>query len=64
MNIPIVNGDTLTSAIIIKKIEALKENNIFLAQAHTRVGQAIAKYLCEHGTKVLVRINSFDVHAL
>jgi hypothetical protein len=60
VSIAIVNGDTLSAAIVAKKIEAQMAANrsphsaVFVAQAETRVGRGIAKYLCEHGTQVLV----------
>ena len=54
IEIPIVTGETLTSAIIVKKIEAQKVDKVFLASANSRVGQAVATYLCQHGVTVVV----------
>ena len=54
IEIPIVTGETLTSAIIVKKIEAQKVDKVFLASANSRVGQAVATYLCQRGITVVV----------
>ena len=52
MSIPIVNGETLTSIVIVKKIMAHKTQKVFLSEVDSRVGRAIAIYLCQHEVKV------------
>ena len=54
MSIPIVNGETLTSIVIAKKIMAHKTQKVFLSEVDSRVGRAIAMYLCQHEVKVMV----------
>ena len=62
MTIPIVNGETLTSIVIAKKIMARNTQKVFLSDVDSRVGRAIAIYLCEHDVKVMVYyFNSYSM---
>ncbi|KAI5064304.1 hypothetical protein GOP47_0020974 [Adiantum capillus-veneris] len=62
-NIAIVTGDTLAAAIVAKEVEVKHKNDIrevYVTSAHTRVGQAISTYLCEHGFRVLAVLPTED----
>lgn len=53
VSIPIVTGETLAAAIVAKEVVAKKAVEVFLTTVNSRVGRAIATYLCEHEIRVL-----------
>jgi hypothetical protein len=59
VSVAVVNGEMLASVITCKKVlargAAALSNGIFVAEAESRVGRAVAMYLCEHGVRVMVR---------
>lgn len=54
VSIPIVTGEALAAAIVAKEVVAEADvEEVFLTPANSRVGRAIATYLCERGIRVL-----------
>ncbi|KAH9330263.1 hypothetical protein KI387_002371, partial [Taxus chinensis] len=57
LRVKVVHGNTLTAAVIIKEIKPdVKE--VFLTGATSKLGRAIALYLCRSGLRVLMLTNS------
>jgi hypothetical protein len=53
LRVRVVHGNTLTAAVIIKQLPVdLKE--VFMTGATSKLGRAIALYLCQRGVRVLV----------
>ncbi|MCO5603880.1 hypothetical protein L7F22_058034 [Adiantum nelumboides] len=64
VSIAVVTGDTLAAAIVAKVVESKHTKDgkeVFITSAQTRVGRAIAIYLCEHGFKVLALLPSKEL---
>lgn len=54
LRVRVVHGNTLTAAVIIKTLpEDVTE--VFMNGATSKLGRAIALYLCSRGIRVLVR---------
>ena len=61
LRVRVVHGNTLTAAVIIKTLPAdVKE--VFMNGATSKLGRAIALYLCSRGIRVLV--SSLLLHIL
>lgn len=55
LKVRVVHGNTLTAAVILNEIhEDVKE--VFLTGATSKLGRAIALYLCRRGVRVLVSL--------
>jgi len=53
LRVRVVHGNTLTAAVIIKQLPVdVKE--VFMTGATSKLGRAIALYLCQRGVRVLV----------
>ena len=55
LNIRVCHGNTLTAAVIIKEIPD-HVTEVFLTGATSKLGRAIALYLCRKGVRVLVSL--------
>lgn len=57
LRVRVVHGNTLTAAVILNEIPSnVKE--VFLTGATSKLGRAIALYLCRKKIRVLVRVHS------
>lgn len=60
LKVRVVHGNTLTAAVILNEIpEDVTE--VFLTGATSKLGRAIALYLCRKGVRVLVSKESFNI---
>ena len=58
LKVRLVHGNTLTAAVILKEIRGdVKE--VFLTGATSKLGRAIALYLCQRRVRVLVSVACF-----
>lgn len=55
LRIRIVHGNTLTVAVILNTI-GTDVKQIFLTGATSKIGRAVAIYLCRQGVRVMVRL--------
>jgi len=53
LRVRVVHGNTLTAAVILYEIPK-DVNEVFLTGATSKLGRAIALYLCRRGVRVLV----------
>lgn len=56
LKVKVVHGNTLTAAVILNEIPKHEINEVFLTGATSKLGRAIALYLCAKQIRVLVSI--------
>ncbi|XP_065850708.1 very-long-chain aldehyde decarbonylase CER3 [Euphorbia lathyris] len=54
LRVRVVHGNTLTAAVILNEIDPSQVNEVFLTGATSKLGRAIALYLCQKRVRVLM----------
>ncbi|XP_076884855.1 very-long-chain aldehyde decarbonylase CER3-like [Bidens hawaiensis] len=54
LKVRVVHGNTLTAAVILNEIDQDTVKEVFLTGATSKLGRAIALYLCQRGVRVLM----------
>ncbi|WCJ30188.1 Very-long-chain aldehyde decarbonylase GL1-1 [Euphorbia peplus] len=54
LRVRVVHGNTLTAAVILNEIDPNEVNEVFLTGATSKLGRAIALYLCQKRVRVLM----------